>query len=112
MIYPWNMDLWRTLHRHSATPASTLLLAGPQGVGKRAFARALAQALLCGNPEPGAASCGSCMSCRLFAADAHPDFRLLEPASDEGRADAAEVQEGGSIRVGQVRAENATPLMG
>ena len=105
MIYPWNADLWSTLHRRSGTtPATTLLLAGPQGVGKRAFARTLAQALLCGNPQPGATPCGSCMSCRLLAADAHPDFRLLEPASEEGRADAAEGhQEGGSILVGQVR---------
>ena len=106
MIYNWNTKLWNTLHRRSGTtPTGALLLAGPQGVGKRAFARALAQALLCGNPQPGAVSCGSCMSCRLFSADAHPDLRLLEPASEEGRADGAEGhQEGGSILVGHVRA--------
>jgi DNA polymerase-3 subunit delta' len=53
------------------------------------------------------------MSCRLFAADSHPDFRILEPAVDEGRAEVLEgsngataspTREGGSILVGQVRA--------
>jgi DNA polymerase-3 subunit delta' len=49
----------------------------------------------------------------LFAADSHPDFRILEPAVDEGRTEVSEgsaggtaspTREGGSILVGQVRA--------
>src|SRR4030095_6930899 len=110
----WNKSLWSSLHSSPGMPTGCLLLAGPQGVGKRAFARALAQGLLCANPQTGAEPCEACMSCRLFAADAHPDFRRLEPAPDEGRPEIAEggsavstappVREGASILVGQVRA--------
>ena len=113
MIHAWNKSLWTSLHSGSGTPTGSLLLAGPQGVGKRAFALALAQGLLCANLQTGGEPCGACMSCRLFAADSHPDFRRLEPALDEGRQTAEEgstgstappVREGASILVGQVRA--------
>ena len=112
MIHTWNNDLWATLHSRSGTPTGALLLAGPQGVGKRAFARALAQSVLCANPRAGGEACGACTSCRLFADDSHPDFRVLEPAVDEGRAEGSEGSIGGaaaasregSILVGQVRA--------
>ncbi len=111
-MYKWNNELWAALHRHPSAPAGPLLLAGPQGVGKRAFARAVAQGVLCAAPQPGGAGCGVCTSCRLFAADSHPDFRLIEPIVDEGRAEmsegstdvAAPSTRGGSILVGQVRA--------
>jgi DNA polymerase III subunit delta' len=112
MIYSWNRDLWATLHSRWGTPTGALLLAGPQGVGKRAFARALARAVLCANPQAGGEACRACASCRLFTDDSHPDFRLVEPAVEEGRAEASEGSTGGaasptrdgSILVGQVRA--------
>ena len=54
------------------------LFSGPPGVGKKTFARKLAQSLLCSGPHDGVLGYdGSCASCRLFAAggDAqHPDF--------------------------------------
>jgi DNA polymerase-3 subunit delta' len=112
MIHSWNDGLWAALQSRSGTPTGTLLLAGPPGVGKRAFARALAQGILCAKPRTGGEACGACTSCRLFANDSHPDFRLLEPALDEGRAEGSEGSTGGaasparerSILVGQVRA--------
>ena len=61
----------------------TLLLAGLAGVGKRRFARSLAQGLLCSDPGVHRQACGNCSSCRLFVSASHPDFRLIEPASDE-----------------------------
>lgn len=52
------------------------LLAGPEGVGKRAFADAMARQLLgAGQPEAAAA---------LIAAGTHPDLRVLEPP-EEGK---------------------------
>lgn len=113
MVYTWNADLWNILRTGWGTPTGALLLAGPEGVGKRAFARALAQGVLCADPRPGGEACGACMSCRLFASDSHPDFRLLEPAMDEARAEVPDgstgvtpspTREAGSILVGQVRA--------
>src|SRR4029077_12526583 len=103
---------WAMLQNRSGPPTGALLLAGPPGVGKRAFARALAQGILCADPRAGAEACGACTSCRLFAGDAHPDFRVLEPEMDEGRAELSDGSPGAavspardrSILVGQVRA--------
>ena len=57
--------------------ASTYLFVGPAGIGKRAFARQLARALLCQSPtgDP-LQACGGCQSCRLADSSSHPD--LLE----------------------------------
>lgn len=55
------------------------LFAGPEGVGKELVARALAVRLLCecDRADPDADACGACPSCRLMAADNHPDFHLI-----------------------------------
>lgn len=57
-----------------------LLICGPEGLGKRALAQALAQRLLCRDPVDGHA-CGQCKSCHLMAAGTHPDRyeETLEP---------------------------------
>ncbi|MGH9408192.1 MAG: DNA polymerase III subunit delta', partial [Vicinamibacterales bacterium] len=78
----------------------TLLFTGPEGVGKRLTAVALAQALNCdrqasestGRPAefPGSA-CGECRTCTRIARGVHADVVLVEPG------------ESGSIKVDQVR---------
>ena len=68
-----------------------MLFVGPEGVGRRTTAEALAQTLLC--PHAGGASigslvaveappgpptpCGECEDCRLFVADSHPDYHPI-----------------------------------
>lgn len=64
----------RTLQTH------TLLFVGPPRVGRRQVARWYAQRLNCGTP--GDEPCGHCESCRLFAAEQHPDYRELAPQSE------------------------------
>lgn len=55
--------------------ASTFLFIGPPGIGKRAFALKLAQALLCPNSPPDKlAPCGQCDSCVQAAAGTNPDI--------------------------------------
>ncbi len=59
--------------------AHAYLFSGPAGVGKKTFARRLAQSLLCEAPHPHGVLGydGTCTSCKLFSAgDAtrHPDF--------------------------------------
>ncbi|RUL87419.1 DNA polymerase III subunit delta' [Tautonia sociabilis] len=59
-----------------------LLFVGPEGIGKRTFARRLAQALLCERrPEAELDPCGECPSCRQAASGDHPD--LYEVARPE-----------------------------
>ncbi len=58
---------------------------GPPGVGKRATALALAQAVSClattaRAPDPAADACGTCAACRKVAAGLHPDVTEVRPA--------------------------------
>ncbi len=53
-----------------------LLLCGPEALGKRAVADALAARLLC-EADPGEPACGRCRGCRLREAGTHPDLRIL-----------------------------------
>jgi DNA polymerase-3 subunit delta' len=64
--------------------AHAYLFVGPDGIGKRLFARELAKALLCENPpaEPPLTSCGQCPACQLVDADTHPDFFQVGKAED------------------------------
>lgn len=65
------------------------LFTGPEGVGKRTTAWALARALLC-TDRKGADACGQCASCRQVEHGNHPDLYLIHP-------------EGLSIKIEQVR---------
>lgn len=51
---------------------------GPDGVGKRLFARGVAAAINC-RERRGAAACGNCSSCRKFRSESHPDFLVIRP---------------------------------
>jgi DNA polymerase-3 subunit delta' len=66
--------------------ASSFLFAGPSGIGKRAFAMTLAQALLCQTrPEEAMDPCHACPSCAQVAAGSHPDVDVV--AKPEGKSD-------------------------
>ena len=67
------LEGWRTGRLHHAW-----LLAGPEGIGKRAFADAAARMVLAGTP--GFAVPADHQAVRLIAAGSHPDLRILERA--------------------------------
>src|SRR5262245_44721653 len=67
----------------------SLLMAGPQGVGKRQFAIALAQSLNCETVKDGDA-CGHCVPCRRIAAGEHADVQTV-------------VKDGQCIKIDQLR---------
>ena len=67
--------------------APSLILAGPEGVGKRMAAIGIAQIFNCATAD----GCGTCAACRRIARGIHPDVQLIEPGDS------------GSIKVEQVR---------
>lgn len=82
----------------AGTLPPSLIFAGPDGVGKRAAAVALAQALNC--PTPVAPTdrlaldaCGECPVCRRIGRGLHPDVTVIEPGDT------------GSIKIEVVREE-------
>lgn len=96
-ILPWQLkgfvearELLRQLDR------SSLLLAGPEGVGRRQLARWYAAYLNC--VHLGAEPCGSCPSCLLWRGG-HPDYREVAPAAltTSGRLNRNQ-----EIRIGQL----------
>ncbi|MBX3650745.1 MAG: DNA polymerase III subunit delta' [Burkholderiales bacterium] len=62
--------------------AHALLVKGPRGIGKQDFGMALARGLLCEQPASEGAACGNCSACGWMASAAHPDFRILAPATE------------------------------
>jgi len=81
MIYSWQKQQWNNLQRmrQSKRLPHALLLYGPEGTGKRVFARSLAGSLLCQQVAEDGSACGQCSQCRLVAAGTHPDFSVLVP---------------------------------
>lgn len=78
----------------------SLIFSGPEGVGKRLVARAVAQALNCTSPVSRGVrvqpdfnldACGECPACRRIVRGTHPDVQVVLPG------------ENGSIKIEQVR---------
>jgi DNA polymerase III subunit delta' len=80
--------LSRSIVRGSLPPS--LLFTGPEGVGKRLVARAVAEALNCLAPRDGDA-CGTCTACRRIVKGTHPDVIAIAP------------EDAGAIKIDQVR---------
>lgn len=59
------------------------LFVGPEGVGKRLFARELARTLLCAHAGPeNFQACDRCSECLLIDAGTHPDFFAVQRPED------------------------------
>ena len=71
----------------------SLIFAGPEGVGKRMAAVALAQLMNCLQTETfqGLDACGTCASCKRIARGVHADVLMVEPGDT------------GAIKIDQVR---------
>lgn len=91
---PWQPSQWAQIDgaRRRGQLTHAWLLAGPEGVGKRAFARAFAASLLCGSPDELGRACGHCRGCRMLAAGGHPDAHLLSPDGHLGLAASESLQ--------------------
>jgi DNA polymerase-3 subunit delta' len=58
----------------------SILLTGPEGVGKQRFALWMAQAILC-EEEPESRPCDRCRACRLVLGLTHPDVHWFFPVA-------------------------------
>lgn len=78
---PWHDGHWQRLlsARKADRLPHALLLSGPSGIGKSAFARRLSDSLVCPSPGEGGDACRECSACRMSAAGSHPDQHLIEP---------------------------------
>ena len=75
---PWHAADWARLQarRERGALPHALLLCGPAGLGKRAFAQRFVRGLLC-ERAPAGEACGQCRSCLLLDAGTHPDTTTL-----------------------------------
>lgn len=110
MLPDWLAPAWARLLGDAARLPHALLLQGQPGIGKRLFARELAQRLLCERAASAAYPCGRCDACHLFAAGTHPDLRIVMPDADQ-EVEASDEPPGGAkpektstqIRIEQIR---------
>ena len=98
---PWVQKPWQAIQSRLAEGQlpHALLVTGECGVGKRAWADAVAGLLLCAAPlnkEAGTPiACGQCRQCTLLAASSHPDVQVYAPEKSR------------MIRIDQVRSLSA-----
>lgn len=78
-VLPWHAETWSRVQsaRAAGRLAHALLLSGPRGVGKQAFARRLAASLLCESRASDGAACRQCRGCAQQQAGTHPNLIWL-----------------------------------
>lgn len=79
-LFPWQEDAWRRLPQNHAL-AHALLISGPYGIGKTAFAHHLGMRLVCEQDR----ACGVCRACTFARKGDHPDILIIR--ADEGKAE-------------------------
>jgi DNA polymerase-3 subunit delta' len=101
--FPWHEAALRRLLEARDRIPHAILIHGPAGIGKVAFARALAAGALCEAPRAQLA-CGACPSCHWFSQGNHPDFREIVPeaAAEDDEGDGTDADSGGRDRVKSV----------
>ncbi len=104
-MYFWHEADFEKLRTSRQGQHHALLLTGPPGIGKSAFARAWANALLCEQPGANGHACGRCSACVWFAQGNHPDFRTLIPEALDPNHEATGkgAKPARDIRIDQVR---------
>jgi DNA polymerase-3 subunit delta' len=106
MIYPWHSQAASALLARKDRLPHALLFCGREGIGKLAFAEALASALLCERAGTGG-GCGKCVSCGWMGQGTHPDLRRLEPeilsASPDPEEGSEKKKPSLEIKIDQVR---------
>jgi DNA polymerase-3 subunit delta' len=94
-LLPWHHHLWENLLQSRKTDhlPHTLLLKGPEGLGKSYFAEQVTHALLCRAVDQTGLACGQCRDCQLYHAGNHPDISRLEPAEKDAFIKVEQIRE-------------------
>lgn len=107
-LYPWQQEVWKSLHGLRTRLPNALLIKGAQGIGKLDMAVTFAQSLLCESPSETGMPCCACDSCHWFEQGSHPDFRLIQPdalnESEENGEKESTKKPSREISVDQIRA--------
>ncbi len=80
-IFPWQQAIWQhlTAYIEQQRIPQALLMVGASGLGKRHLADIYAGALLCQTPQAAGVACGACAACKLYHAQTHADYLVIEP---------------------------------
>ncbi|MES2562994.1 MAG: DNA polymerase III subunit delta', partial [Pseudomonadota bacterium] len=89
-LHEWHAEALGSLLNKRSTLPHALLISGARGIGKLAFVRALAQAMLCVSVGDGEPACGTCSACAWFDTAGHPDYRQVEPSAESLNTEAVE----------------------
>jgi len=78
---PWLLGHWTDVYRRheQGNLPHALLFTGMPGLGKKQFARFVAESLLCRASSATTGACGTCESCSQLTAGAHPELMVLNP---------------------------------
>ena len=77
-VFPWHEEAFEALLSRTMLPHA-IMFAGPEGMGKLAYAQALAAALVCETGKGHAPACGQCPGCHWTTSESHPDVKMVEP---------------------------------
>lgn len=102
-LYPWQSAPWNRLTELKNRLPHAVLLHGPAGTGKENIVASWVRALLCQSVRQDGHACGECMSCKWMAQEHHPDFRVLEPESEETESSGKRPSKKKQISVQQIR---------
>jgi DNA polymerase-3 subunit delta' len=119
VIYPWHASTWQLLQqaKQAERLPHALLFSGERGCGHEAFIETLMHSLLCLTPTTEGFACGSCRSCQVYQAGAHPDQLWVKPLDDKTTISIDSVRELGrfltlSMSYSPVRVAVITPAEG
>ena len=102
---PWHNAQFAALAEREERLPHALLFTGTAGIGKRLFAQAVAQGLLCERPSSALHACGICEACHWMTSEAHPDYRVIQPELAEAiEEDEPVKRKKPEISIAQIRA--------
>lgn len=107
-VYAWHEATLQGLWDRPEALHHGLLITGPAGIGKSAFADAMAARLLCENPSGpnGAVACGACAACHWLEGGNHPDFRKV--TLDNGDDESAEADDASEKKPSKAKSAKKT----